>query len=1123
MGALPTGVVTFLLTDVVGSTELWESAPEAMAAALARHDEIVEDVVSAADGLLLKARGEGDSSFSVFNRASVGVLAAYRLQRALRNEQWPAEAGIRARVAVHTGETIERDGDYYGPAVNLVARLRGAAQGGQILVSAPTAAIVRKSLPRGCDLVNVGPLKLRGFADHVVAWELVGPDLEPATGAAAPPRPSSGDDHAAAGAAVVRADLPFGHSMGLTLFGRDRELEAISLFLDAPAPAFALVEGEGGIGKTALWQAGVALARDRGFRVLVARPVEVERVLSFAALSDLLSAAHEEIGKLPVQQRRPLAAALLLEDASGAPIEPRAIAVGLLMLLRELARTVPLLVAVDDVQWLDSPSALALSFALRRTADSSVRALLAERTGGNTPGQVDLRASLQVDRIAVGPLEVGAFGRLLEERLAARFSQPMLRRIHERAGGNPFFGLELARALQQRGGRISPQDDLPVPIDLKRLLEARLRALPPGLTEPLAAIAALGEPTIELVGEDTVGPALDAGVLVLDAGRIRFDHPLLAAAAYSRLTPGRRRALHRHLAEVVDGAEERARHLAAAADRPDPALAAALDEAARSARARGAPGAAAELATQALRLTGQDERSALVLRSVAAAEHHAVAGNFGEARTMIEDLLDREPEGSNRARLLLQRARLGDQPVDTVIALMEEALTHVDGDVALEAEILAGLAHSITSARRAPDAERYAKRCLELAERAGDVVLLVRALEVLATNQFWLGRGLPVDLMERALELDPLCDSMRISARPTGVFGWMCMWVGDLDRSRTLLAQARRVGERSADISVHVVLWAAGELEFLADDWPRSLELANEIYQMGVDAEHEPVRIVGLCARAVLFAHLGDEDATRRHVAEAFALDASHGGRTAIRLGSWALALVELSLDKPAAALPHARPATVELRSEGLREPALLPPFPVHAEAAIAVGELAEADELIDWAEKHATRLDRAWALACCGRCRGLAAAARGDETAAVVAFERALLEHGRVQGRRFDLARTLLAQGETLRRFKKKRDARVSMEKALAIFDELGAKLWSAKARRELARISGRTATRGLTETEHRVAVLVSEGHSNKEVANALFVTVRTVESHLTSIYMKLGVRSRTELANLLSRTQAQ
>jgi DNA-binding CsgD family transcriptional regulator len=901
--------------------------------------------------------------------------------------------------------------------------------------------------------------------------------------------------------------------------GRDEELARIDAFLTGigPAGAALVLEGEAGIGKTTLWLVGVERARECGFRVLVARPAEAERELSFATLGDLLADVHEEIRRLPPPQRRPLASALLLEEARGAPVEPRAVAVALLATLKAVAREQPLLVAVDDLQWVDASSALALSFALRRAADEPVAVLLARRIGPGTDSRVELDPSLAIERVVMGPLSLGAVRWLVEDRLEATFPRPTLRRIHARAGGNPFFALELARALAARGGRLSPQEDLAVSDDLERLVAARLRVLPTEMQEPLAAVAALGEPTRELVDERALEPAFAAGVLVLDGERVRFEHPLLAAAAYAGLTPTRRRALHRRLADLVDDAEERARHLALGAEGPDPALAAVLDDAALRARVRGAPEAAADLAEWALRLGGEDDPDAAARRTVAAAECRIVAGDRRQARALLDTALSSEPAGPARSRLLLHRARFGDEPFDTAIARLHEALGSASGDPALEVEIAAQLTFTITNARRITDAEPYARRCLDRAERVGDPVLLARALYALAQNQFWLGRGFPTRLMERALELDPFCESMSISVRPISQFAFLSLWAGDLDRARALLERARRIGYDRADNTVHAVLWYTATLEWFADEWPRALELANELCALGTEAEYEPVIATGLGGRAVIFAHLGDEEQTRRAVAEAVALDSradSHAGM----LRPLALSPLELSLERPRAALDHIRPATADARSKGIEEPAQFIGFPIHAEAAIACGELEEAEELLDWIEERAVRLDRAWALACLARCRGLLAAAHGDEAASVAAFERALTEHDRVQGRRFELARTLLAQGEALRRFKKKRAAREAIEGAIAIFDELGAKLWSAKARRELARVSGRKRANGLTETERRVAELVAAGHSNKEIASELFVTVRTVETHLTHVYAKLGVHSRTELVSRLS-----
>jgi DNA-binding CsgD family transcriptional regulator len=807
---------------------------------------------------------------------------------------------------------------------------------------------------------------------------------------------------------------------------------------------------------------------------------------------------------------------LLLEEALAAPVEPRAIAFGLLAILRALTlEGRPLLVAIDDVQWVDPATAMALSFALRRAVENPIGVLLSQRQGSGVEPRLELEPSVDLERVVVGPLSLGALRRLLEDRLDVSLPRPILGRIHARARGNPFFALELARALQARGGRLSPQEDLPVPDDLERLVAERLRLLPPGTMAPLAAVAALREPTVGLLGEETLKPALAAGVLVLEGDRIRFDHPMIAAAAYEALSLSSRRALHRRLATMVQDSEEHARHLALGAEGPDAALATVLDAAARAARARGAPEAAADLAEWALRLGDQDEKEVAARRSVAAAEYRWLAGDHRRARELIEAALSADAVGAARARLLLLLARIGDQSTDAALALMREALGDVGSDERVEAEILAELARSITDVREPAAAEPYARRCLELAERVGDPVLLSRALLVLAMNQFWLGRGFDRELTDRALELDPRCESMPIARRAMAVVGLLCAIAGDVGRARTLLQRARQIGCDRADPTVYIVLWLSAAVEYLADNWRRSLELAQELYELGIQNEHEPSVLRGLCARAGLLAHLGEEDQTRRDVGEAVVLDKSPRSGWTVRFGWWALSVLELSQDRPAAALEYARAITADLRAEGVEDPAVFNAFPIHAEAAIACGELVEAEQLLDWIEERAVRLDREWALACSARCRGLLAAVHGDEAGARRAFERALAEHKRVQYRRFDLARTLLAQGETLRRFKKKALARDALTAATAIFDELGARLWSTKARLELARISGRARADSLTETEGRVADLAAAGHSNKQIASELFVAVRTVETHLTKAYAKLGVRSRMELAS--------
>ena len=250
---LPTGVVTFLLTDIEGSTSLWEAQPDAMADALARHDQFIGEVVDRADGRLIKSQGEGDATLSVFPRASDAVLAALHIRTGILAEPWPAGLGLRVRVAVHSGEAFERDGDYYGPTLNRAARVRALAAGGQVLVTHATAELVRDRLVDGAELVDFGEHELRGLARDEHVFELRGavavvvPTGEAGVGAGAG-APGPGPVHLASPPALA---LP----PGSVFVGRDAELERL---LEAWTNARAgtrralFVAGEAGIGKTQL-------------------------------------------------------------------------------------------------------------------------------------------------------------------------------------------------------------------------------------------------------------------------------------------------------------------------------------------------------------------------------------------------------------------------------------------------------------------------------------------------------------------------------------------------------------------------------------------------------------------------------------------------------------------------------------------------------------------------------------------------------------------------------------------------------------------------------------------------------------------------------------------------------
>ena len=269
---------------------------------------------------------------------------------------------------------------------------------------------------------------------------------------------------------------------------------------------------------------------------------------------------------------------------------------------------------------------------------------------------------------------------------------------------------------------------------------------------------------------------------------------------------------------------------------------------------------------------------------------------------------------------------------------------------------------------------------------------------------------------------------------------------------------------------------------------------------------------------AVIAAHRGRVDAARAAAQGAIDRAEAQQIRVAQSGHGWVLGFVELSLGDAAAALPFLR-RSYELRDDFLLEPGTRLELGDLLETLIAVGELEEADEVLATWHERAAALDRAWTLAILARCRGLLLAARGDLDGAVVSFELALAEHARSTDP-FHRARTLLALGRTQRRAKRRSDARTSLREALAEFERLDAPLWAEQTRGELRRIGGRAPSNGeLTEAERRIAALVAEGRTNKEVAAALFLAERTVASHLTRVYAKLGVRSRSELTLKLRR----
>ena len=921
--------------------------------------------------------------------------------------------------------------------------------------------------------------------------------------------------------------------MDTGVVGREDEIAALVGFLETRAnlPGVLLLRGEAGIGKTTLWRHGLELAGGRDYRVLSCRGSSAEAQLSFVALGDLLGDALDEVlPALPGPQAKALAVALLLEDSRGSPPDQRAIALAFVGALRLLARSQPVAVAVDDLQWLDRPSALVLDFALRRLRAEAVAFLLTLRQHDGAPTPLDLERAVGPERLTqlpVGPLSLGALHRLLSERLEMVLSRPKLRRLRELSGGNPLFALELGRAFHRGAIRLEAAE--PLPGTLVSIVRDRLMLLPRDTRDALLAAAAVSQPTVELVDRavgggaaDRLAPAFDGHVIELDRERIRFTHPLLASGIYAEASTSDRRELHRRLAELLPDPEERARHLALGSEGPDADVATALDRAAQQAHVRGALPAAAELSELARRLTPAELDESRHRRTVDGAIFAWEAGEAERARRLLSEARSTAPPGPRRGEVLYWLGHLEEYEGDRRRGadLYREARANAGDDLVLRARIEEGLASVLFLLRTDLSAAAdHARTAVELARRADDPATEIAALSALGLVDAVTGGSQWRPSLARGRELEDRGTPVQTAVSATFTLGVVLTWVDEFDDACHLLDSLRRQSEERAEESA--VPWILAQLcwgEYLAGRWDDASRHAREGIESAVQADQEPQRLLALGVRGLIRAARGEVDEARSDAETTLALAPEHGVMFATVLGAGALGLLELSLERFEAVQRLLAPIGAHLETGGVREPGSVRFVPDQIEALIAPSRLEEAEVLLNGLEHQASEVDRPSALAAAARCRGLLAAARGDLDRALVALEDALVQHERVS-MPFEQGRTLLALGATRRRARMKRPAREALEQALAIFEQLGAQLWAEKARAELARIGGRRAAAGgLTETERRIAALVAEGRSNKEIATALYVTPKTVGTQLSRIYRKVGVHSRTELVRHLN-----
>lgn len=915
-----------------------------------------------------------------------------------------------------------------------------------------------------------------------------------------------------------------GPSMEFVLLGREMELEALERWLASTGPSLLEIEGEPGIGKTALWEEGVRRAQEAGAIVLVSRPVEIETAVSYGALAALVEPALALAnGAVPAPRRRALEGALRLRDlpSSLASLDETAVALGATSVIRAAANRRPVVVAVEDLQWLDASSRVALTYALRNLqAGDDVRVLLTLRTGNDARlalGGAPL--SLAAELVHPAPLSAGALHRVITDRLGAPLSRPKLVRVHAASRGNPFHALELARVI----GNGSPSDPaVAIPPSLGEALRSRLTALSSGTRALLLAVAAAGEPTVDLI-EGVVGPddaggllaeAVDEGMLVADGCQVRFSHPLLASTVYGDASELARRTVHARLAELADTPEIRARHLAFAGTGPEETVAAALEQAARTASQRGARSAAAALSEQAASLTPAGDEPARLRRLLDAARAHFESGEAERSRMLLERVS--QAPGSIRFEALCSLGTLLDETVGGSASLPVFKAALAADDAAPRAHAHRGLAQTLMYVGDLEQAVAHADAGVHEAEQLPAPTTLVYALAMQALARKMAGRRDWQAPLDRGLALEAGLELPDLDGCP-GAFE------ADTLRLGLRLDEARRAYERMLDRTtergdVRTECWCRfglAAVEIAAGRWDAAAAHREDLADLA--AQTGTFRLPALRTTAHLDLLRGEVDAARAGLAAA-ASDAEPAGelhnlRAVLQLEG----LLELSLGDAAAALPPLGRARAIAERMAIGEPSLLVSLLDEVEAHASTGDTASAAAVLMAFDRRCAGDPPRWVSPLVLRARGLVEAAGRDLETARATLADAIAAEDRLP-LPLERARTRLALGRVLRRLQHRAAARAELEEALTRFEALGAPLWAERARDELGRVGGRPgSTDELTPTERRIAALVAEGLSNREVGTALFVTPKTVESALTRIYRKLGVRSRTELARRL------
>jgi DNA-binding CsgD family transcriptional regulator len=904
----------------------------------------------------------------------------------------------------------------------------------------------------------------------------------------------------------------------------ERDLVATFLAAAASDTAVLSLEGEPGIGKTTLCRFATELAWAAGSIVLACRPSEAEASLSFAALTDLLAGVtDEQLGALPEPQRLGLAAAALRDSPSGVAPDERSIGTGLATLLTMLSAGGPVVLVVDDAQWLDAPTREVLTFALRRTAASPIGVLVSRRAGA--PDGSALAEALPApswhERLTVTGLTAAALFHIVRDQLDLTLARPTLVRLTEAARGNPYVALELARTMATAGAATGT---VPLPASLLSLTVDRLSSLSPGARGALLAVACSARPTLALLEalglREQLEEAEALGAVVVVGARVELAHPLLGSAALELADAPSRRKMHGRIARVVIDPEERARHAALSTPTPDEDVASDLDDAVAAAMARGATLSAVELARLAVERTEAPEGAQWWRRRVRLAELLHAAGDTSGAALTLEQLARSCPSGPLKARgwLVLTEVAYQTSSANLAVEHASQAIAESTGDARLHAQALLSLA-AVGDPERKGELAYEARRAIEEAGIDADD-LLAWAISEQVAARFHAGHGLDRAALDEALERERSGRSWRSSDQVACIRPVLLKWA---DLPEEALAGLHELRERAdaegnEGIVPYILGHAAGALLRLGR-YGEAVEMAREHVAHAETTGQGSQRAQALYNLAIVDAHAGRLVAAETGAVEILAWATAEDDAWVEMSAASVLGFVALSRNDAAVARQHFdRWASL---SEQLRllDPGVSRHHGDHIESLLLTGSTAEAETRTALLEGRSRQAGRVSMAAVAARCRGLISVGGGDNHGAVVHLDRALGLHDESIGP-FERARTLLVKGSVHRRMKEKRIAGVALAEAVDAFEELGALAWLARAQAEVRRIGQRpSASLELTETERRVAALAASGLTNRQVAEQAFISPKTVEANLAKVYRKLGISSRAELGARMER----